>query len=343
MTTMHRRARVLHSMRAPGAETRYANHMAAVESAEFEMRFFTWRTALFGRYEIFHLHWPEQLAGHQSGVGGWLRDIRLRALLARLRRRQTPVVYTLHNHRPHDGDVSPRLARAYRGFAALTRVEIHLVPEPGHESSAMIVQIPHGGYREPFARYPQSAPTPGRVVTFGIIKRYKGIERLLEVFSASDDPEVSLRIVGEPADAVTVCAIDAAIHADSRVSARYGFLSDRDLVAEVTASRLVVLPYDELHSSGAVLVALSLDRPVLVPRSPTSEALRDEVGPEWVHVFEPPLSPSAISDALAGPAPAGRPALDAREWDRVSEAHTDAYRRALNGSQGTSCRGAPDP
>lgn len=330
MSTMLRQSRVLHSMRAPGRETRYANHMAEVESADFEMRFFTWRAALTGRYDIFHLHWPEQLLGREAGLAGWIRWVRFRALLARLRVRRTPLVYTLHNHRPHDGDVSARLARAYRELAALTRVEIHLVPEPARTTSAVVMNIPHGAYREPFSRYPRSTPQSGRLLAFGILKRYKGIERLLDVFSSIDESGASLRIVGEPADTSTVAAVEASSRADPRVTARYGFVSDEALVTEVTEAQLVVLPYEELHSSGAVLVALSLDRPVLIPESPTAGALRDEVGAEWVHVFQPPLDADSVRAALAAPPPSGTPDLHARAWARIRDAHTAAYRRALS-------------
>lgn len=329
MMKAHRPSRVLHSMPAPGAETRYANQMAAVGSAEFEMLFFTWRSALIGAYDIFHMHWPEHLLGPERGVRAWVRWLGVRALFARLRRRRTPVVYTLHNHRPHDRAVSPRLERMYQELAELTRIEIHLVPEPERETSSAVVQIPHGSYREPFATYPKRTAQPGRVLTFGIIKRYKGITRLLDVFATVRDPSLSLRIVGEPADRTTVAAIDAASERDQRVTARYGFLPDADLVAEVSSAGLVVLPYLEMHSSGAVLVALSLDRPVLIPASPAAECLRNEAGAQWVRVFTPPLTADALRDAIAAPWPDGRPNLVSRSWSQVKAAHTHVYRMAL--------------
>lgn len=329
MSTVRRRARVLHSMRAPGGETRYATHMAAMTGDEFEMSFFTWRRALVDDYEVFHLHWPEQLLGRESGAGAWLRWLRVRLLLARLRRRRTPVVYTLHNHRPHDRPVSSRLALMQREFEDLTRVEVHLVPEPDRVTRAVVADIPHGSYREPFAGHPRQAARPGRILTFGIIKPYKGIDRLLEAFASVADPGLSLRIVGEPADGGTVAAIDASVAVDPRVSVRYGFLPDSELVSEVSQAQLVVLPYRELHSSGAVLVALSLGRRVLVPSSPTAAALRDEVGPGWVQVFEPPLTPQALRRALDDPASPQEPDLDARTWAQVREKHTAVYRRAL--------------
>lgn len=325
----HRR-RVLHSMPPPGEDTRYATHMAAVDSAEFEMCFFSWRRALWGDYDIFHLHWPEQLLGRERGPGGLLRWLRALALLRRLRRRGTPVVYTLHNHAPHDTAISARLRAVRRRLAELTRVEIHLVPEPDYRPPVPTVVIPHGHYRQPFAKYPIEEPIPGRILFFGILKPYKNVAALVTAFRGIEDAALSLRIVGEPRDGVSVAAVDAARRADPRVAARYGFIPDRDLVAEVRRACLVVLPYTELHSSGAALVALSLNRPVLLPSSPTADALREETGPGWVHTFVPPLTSAALQSAATTPLPSSPPRLHARDWSTVRDAHTNTYRAVLD-------------
>lgn len=328
-----RRRRVLHSMRAPGNETRYASHMAALDGSEFEMLFFTWRRALWGHYDIFHVHWPEQLLSRSSGVMGRVRWICAQALIGRLRRRQTPVVYTLHNHAPHEITVSPHLRQFQSELMGLTRLEIHLVPEPGRTTSAATTAIPHGNYREPFASFPREVATQGRLLFFGILKAYKGIGHLLSEFAAVDDSAMTLRLVGEPQHAATVAAIDDAARVDRRVSKRYGFIADADLVSEVSAASLIVLPYTELHSSGAVLVALSLDRPVLLPSSPTADALREEVGARWVHVFSPPLTADDLQRAMSCSPPSGSPNLNGRNWNVVRDAHTAAYRTLLNHTQ----------
>src|SRR3712207_2143920 len=122
----------------------------------------------------------------------------------------------------------------------------------------------------------------------------------------------------------------AAAAADPRVSVSLGFLADDDLVAEVTAAELVVLPYREMHNSGGTLAALSLDRPVLVPDNPVNEQLAAEVGPGWVHRYAGELTAGHLVDAvtaLRAAPPAAPPDLSGRDWDRVGEAHAAAYRQ----------------
>ena len=77
------------------------------------------------------------------------------------------------------------------------------------------------------------------------------------------------------------------------------YVTDDVLVREVTASELVVLPFANMTNSGSLLLALSLDRPVLVPSQPMTEQLAAEVGPGWVLTYAGPLEPAVLLDALA--------------------------------------------
>lgn len=323
---------MLHSTRAasPGI-TKYATHMAATADEHIQPVFFTWPRALFARYDIFHLHWPEGLVGTASGFKGSVSYVLTRMLVLRLRLSAIPVVHTLHNHTPHDSAVSDRLRRVNHAFERLIVEEIHLVPESGHHPRTASAYIPHGGYVEPFQEYPREAAVAGRAVFFGIMRPYKGIEELLDVFALNHSQDIALRLVGHPQDSNIRRAIERAGTTDQRVSYRFEFVSDRDLVTEVTAAQLIVLPYRELHSSGALLVALSLERPVLIPDGTTARALRDEVGAEWVSIYDPPLSASTLEAALLSSRirPSSPPDLSARTWQRVRLAHRAVYQRAV--------------
>ena len=53
--------------------------------------------------------------------------------------------------------------------------------------------------------------------------------------------------------------------AGKRVSLDLTFQTDAQLVEVVSSAVVVALPYTEMYNSGAALLALSLDRPILVP------------------------------------------------------------------------------
>ncbi len=75
-------------------------------------------------------------------------------------------------------------------------------------------------------------------------------------------------------------------------------MTDAELVDEVGRAELAILPYHEMHNSGAILVAMSLGRPVLAPRTASNTALSEEVGPGWIIEYDGELTPEIILSAL---------------------------------------------
>ena len=113
---------------------------------------------------------------------------------------------------------------------------------------------------------------------------------------------------------------------------RLEYVDDETLAAEISAAQVVVLPYRHLHNSGVALLALSLDRPVLVPAGDTATELAAEVGSPWVPTFSGVVGAADLAAALAHTTAAdlpGRPDLSARDWSVVAPAHAAAFRTAL--------------
>jgi hypothetical protein len=103
-------------------------------------------------------------------------------------------------------------------------------------------------------------------------------------------------------------------------------------VEHVGRSELVVLPYRFMHNSGGALAALSLGRPVLVPSNDVNLALGAEVGAQWVHTFQGPITGQDIRTALKRireARPEHPPDLSGRGWDLVGRLHVQAFRRAI--------------
>lgn len=330
-----RRLVVLHSLRADSSTT-YVDQVVGSRPPGADVRLFRWSTALAGRYDVLHVHWPELLI--RDSRRPWLRPVRRRLLdllLLRLRLTRTPLVWTAHNLSPHEpGDPSEQ--RALRRFSRRVDLAIRLNPASPVDVGRRRVTIPHGSYREPFAGHPQPAAEPGRLLYFGVIRPYKGVDALLAAFSQLPGADLRLRVVGNPHQGQAEL-VEAAVAADPRIGALLRFVADRELVEEICRAQLVVLPYrGGMHNSGSLLAALSLDRPVLVPASPTNAALAEEVGPGWVLQYDGELTAEVLADAVARTAtpPAQRPRLDDRDWAEVARRHGEAYREVLAAVRG---------
>ena len=326
------RIRVLHVLPAPNGTTQYVDHMIGGAPPEIQILTFSWFRAIFGAYDVLHVHWPEFLVRQRTPAGRFVKQVLAYTLLLRLELTETPVVRTAHNIAPHEsGDLLER--RFLDALDRWTALWIRLNPTTPLPSGARNATIPHGHYRSVFPPDPRTTPEHGRLVQFGLIRRYKGIERLLEVFRATDDPTLRLTIAGKSQDAALAGHITAVAATDRRVAARLEFVSDEVLAHEVRRAELVVLPYTQMHNSGAALLALSLDRPVLVPRSAATDALAREVGEGWVIMFDGVLQRGDLLRAMAVARltleRGTRPHLADRDWELVGRRHAEAYRKVV--------------
>lgn len=291
---------------------------------------FTWRQAILGSYDVFHLHWPEVRLRGTTPLRSLGRGVLFLLLLLRIRAQGLAVVRTLHNVAPHEPPTVPQallLGLCDRWTTLTIRLSDHVTAPIGLRS----VRIPHGHYRDWFRSFDVPEPVPGRLLHFGLVRRYKGVESLLAAFTGLADPSWSLRVVGKQIDPAVGDAIARAVGPDPRVSAADGYVDDAQLAAEIGESELVVLPAAGTGNSGSLLLALSLGRPVLVPRTPSTEALGAEVGDGWVRTYDGTLTAPVLAAALAqlrSAPPTGSPDLDAREWSSIGVEHALAYRDA---------------
>lgn len=327
-----RRPRVLQSVRPPTATTNpYVVQLVDACRAHTDVDYFGWWRGVFGRYDVLHVHWPEVMLRRDGRAARLAAQLRFAALMLRVTVTGIPVVRTLHNVAAHE--TGPRWEGLLLTWCERrTRYWILLNPETPLPRPAPGRVIPHGHYRD---WYPVTgaAPVPGRLLHFGLIRPYKGLDVLLESFRKLPDPAASLRIVGRPTTPQLRELVEQACAADPRITARLDYVDDTTLAGELEQAQLVVLPYRELHNSGALLLALSLDRPALVPDGPTTRAMAAEVGPGWVVTFDGELDAAVLGDALAVTAQrrSGRPALSGRDWPAVADAHLEVYRAAWRG------------
>jgi len=300
-----------------------------------ELLTFSWTRALTDSYEVLHVHWPETLLHGRTPLRGLVRRLLFRALLARVRRRRIAVVRTVHNVRSHE-ETGPAERRLIDRLDRQTSLWIRLNATTPVPEGAPVRTIEHGDYRDWFARYPVPDAVPGRMLNFGLIRPYKGLDALVTAFTglsaSASGEEPSLRIVGRPQPPRVGEALRQAATVDPRIEVLLHYVSDADLVEAVGQAELVVLPYREMHNSGAALVALSLGRPVLVPSNAVTEALRAEVGQDWVITYFGEVSSAGLADGLArASAQLGknRPNLSRRRWDYVTSRHFEAYESAV--------------
>lgn len=322
--------RILLSVRRPGTrDNPYTTLLvdALHRHTPVEVQYFTWMRALLGSYDVFHIQWPESLLRGRNRLRRGVALVFCSILLVRLRLLRTPVVRTAHNLVPHErGSAVERWLLEHLDESTTTWITLNAhTPVP---RDAAHVLIPHGHYRDWYTGATRSDREPN-VLYFGLIRSYKGVDQLLSAFANISSPAFRLRVMGMPSSDEEGRRLAASIAAAADVDSTLSHIPDDDLANAIVDSELVVLPYRNLHNSGSALLALSLNRPVLVPANDVTRDLQDEFGPNAVHLFTDELTGLELARVFDQVRHRdGRDtelSMESRNWDVIAQAHAQTY------------------
>jgi glycosyltransferase involved in cell wall biosynthesis len=184
-----------------------------------------------------------------------------------------PRVMTAHYILPPDA--SARAARsARRVFEEMDAVVAHskhgakrLRDEVGLPAERVRV-IPHGAF-DYLTRLPEEKPLPEElqgaegpvVLSFGLLRPYKGLENLLEAFTEVGGAE--LWIVGNPRMSVEPLH-EAAALTGAKVRFVTRFVEDAEIPAIFRRADVVALPYLDAEHSGVLYTGLAFGKPMVV-------------------------------------------------------------------------------
>ena len=335
------RLRVLESFGSPRETTN--PHSVLLLNAlrrDADVDTFTWRRALTGRYDVFHVHWPEVVVTKDTAPRRLAACVLLATALVGFRLKRTAIVRTAHNMAPHE-DKDAVTRAVLRLTNRWTTWWIRLNDATPTPAGVPATTIPLGDYGDWYAAHASGGPDAGRLLFFGLIRPYKDVPNLVRRFAGTVDPDLRLVVAGKPSSPEVETAVRTAAAGDDRVELLLGHVPDADLAAAIGAAQLVALPYREMHNSGAVLLALTLGRPVLVPANAVTDAVAHEVGAWWVQRYDGDLTAEQLTDALARtagvpPTPAD---LSGRSWDRLAQRHLRVFRDAVDRVRGRRRRG----
>lgn len=323
--------RVLESFKTPQKTTNpYIVMLYNALKQNCDVQTFSWREALRGDYNVFHVHWPEILLRSDRLSRRVGRRLAFWLLLRRLSSRRVAIVRTMHNLKPHEAP-SKIDKRLLARLDAMTTAWIRLNPVTSPDAQADVTTILLGHYLDWFDDLPDVTREPGLIGNFGLIRPYKGVSELVAAARSSDDSHLRLVIMGEPATKELEDEIRGLAGDDTRITLNLTHVDDATLAYEVRRCSLIALPHHNMHNSSSLLLALSLNRPALVPNTAVTRHMQTEVGSEWVYLYDD-LNAASLEAALlrADTEPRGaKPDLSSRDWSGVATAHRAVFERAL--------------
>jgi glycosyltransferase involved in cell wall biosynthesis len=168
---------------------------------------------------------------------------------------------------------------------------------------------------------------------FGQIRPYKNVPRLIRAARDCADPTLVLFVCGRITRRANIEseARDAAGD-DPRVRLELRHIAHSDIQLFIKAADLLVFPYAAILSSGAAMLGLSFDRPVLAPDLGAMAELQADVGSAWVRMYQSELDAAILGGSLSWARAGSRPKrapLDRFAWSAVAAQTLDAYQAII--------------
>jgi glycosyltransferase involved in cell wall biosynthesis len=255
-----------------------------------------------------------------------------------LRKRGTRVVLVCdnlvpHEHRPFDRELTRWMLRNSDGYLVMSEsVERDLATlKPG----APFRRVPHPLYaqfdRGRFTRASARArlglaPDAEVAAFFGYVRRYKGLDTLLDAWPlVRARRPVTLLVAGDFYEDPAPYRAQVAAAGEGAVRLTEGYLADEEVEALFKAADVVVLPYRSATQSGVTHVAYALGVPVITT---DVGGLAETVRPGETGLVVPPGDPTALAEAIVrffaeglGPRLRGgvRAVQAAHSWDALAE------------------------
>lgn len=250
--------------------------------------------ALLSRqFDILHLHWTHPYLTAKTLLGTVLRSISflLKVSLARLLRRR--IIWTVHNLVGHEARFGRWEKRVNWLLARLAHNLVVHYPGARHivrnsfrvPARKEILVAHHGHYIEAYdevggirtdehLRVPTDQPLT--VLAFGLVRRYKRLEDLIMAFGRLDREDVRLTIKGGVHENEYAGELRHLARGHDRIALDLEFIDDRKVAGVFATADIVALTQADTLTSGSLILAMSMGKPIVSARGPHAEFLIGE-------------------------------------------------------------------
>lgn len=241
----------------------------------------SWLVENRDRVDVLHLNWPSYMY-NTADMGESVRKCsELIGHLTRARSLGYRIVWTVHNLYPHerphpDLDRLARLAITQLATAMIVHCEYGRGQVAAHfHRTDGVFTIPHGHFidvyentmsRDEARRELDIVDEAFVYLFFGNVKRYKGVENLIEIFSRLPGEHLRLLLAAKLNSDYSAEVVARARAGDPRILTQTAeFFPDEELQLFFNAADVMVLPFVDMLTSGSAITAMSFARPVIAP------------------------------------------------------------------------------
>ena len=304
------------------------------------------------RPDVLHLHAPYRAALASNAPKAVLKLTAFLLELLVLRLAGIRIVWTVHELKNHENRY-PNLDRICTVLVAgLAHAIVVHCKTAGREvagalsarSREKVAVVPHGNYLGYYenkvgraeAREILGIRESDLVFLFlGLIRAYKGVPELIDVFDGLGPEGARLMVVGRMANEEIAGLLERKAAGRDDVEVVPGFVPDDRIQEYMNACDVVVLPYRDIMTSGSVLLAMSFGKACVAPRMGCIGDVLDDSGA----LLYDPDGEEGLSDAinravrrrhdLPRMGEYNRRLVERWGWDQTARMTLDVYRNLL--------------
>ena len=313
------------------------------------------KRVLLEKFDIVHVHWPDGYIDKPSWIKAIQRAVLLISMMSLAKLKGARLIWTAHNLKPHDA-YHPKFSQSFlTQFLKLCNGLIFLTVEgknsflqqyPARKNMPCAI-IPHGHYRDSYpkaidqnlAKEELGLLTDKKILLFlGMIKPYKNCDALITEFNKANLNNYVLVIAGKPETPQYKELLESLARDNENIYLRLDFIPDDQLHLYMSAADRVILPYKSILNSGALLLALSFDKPVIAPHIGAFVELQNELGLQWICSYPNDLNAENLDFMLQELDRLTRPThcpLDNYGWRNLAELTVNFYQDILPGGSTT--------
>lgn len=300
--------------------------------------------------DVVHFHWLHSLLLGRNRGFTLLKALVVFPQLLLLRLLGVRLVWTAHNiteHEPRHPTLERMLKHLFVRCSDAVIIHCSTVADWVLDAYHLpprfrerLHTVPHGHYCDAYendvsrerAREKLGLTTEFTFLFFGRVAAYKNVPGLIDAFAGIDDSDARLVVAGNPTTAAVRSRVERAAAGDDRVDTALEFVPDECIQYYMNAADVVVLPFQEILTSGSAILAMSFGKPVVVPDAGCVPSVLPEDGGFTYRDTRPDSLRRALlrtMDAdLETVGGANRAAAERLDWGRVAELTHGIYTTA---------------
>lgn len=234
------------------------------------------------RPDIVHMIWTHPFFISDSGLITFIKLVLfiLDVMIVKLLGIKT--VWTVHNKYNHEehhvqldllnSRILAKIVNVLKVESQGAKLEIQKLYKVANASK--IITIPEGNYID---IYPNTIASVNSRQSLGLgvddlvflhlgqIRPYKGVTELIEAFKRLDASRAKLLIAGKPYNDEIAEDVLRRCDKNENIKTVFEFIPDDEIQVYMNAADVVVLPYRDILTSGAVILAMSFGKPAIAP------------------------------------------------------------------------------